>query len=218
VRREPLPRVIYRAHPTGVDPLEPSIKSGAYRWDDFRPEGERRFHMLYTADAVESCFAEKLQAFACGDDEAHAILASIVEDEPDAVALPPRNVVGARVLRELAASTLEVLDQAFVVDPFDVSTLRALPELARRLGVDASRKPSRAATSPAPATTCRGASLLSSTRRPATWASSRDRPSTIRASGSHELQPLPADAGGGIRPARFAPADGNKDGYPSIHR
>jgi hypothetical protein len=92
--------------------------------------------MLYTADAVESCFAEKLQAFACGDDEAHAILASIVEDEPDAVALPPRNVVGARVLRELAASTLEVLDQAFVVDPFDVSTLRALPELARRLGVD----------------------------------------------------------------------------------
>jgi hypothetical protein len=136
MKRVNLPALLFRAHSNDVDPLEPSTKSGGYRWDDFRPESTRRFHVLYTGDSIEGCFIERLQPFSGGDDDARAILANIVEDDLDPAALLPKNVVPVSVLRGLAASALEVADPTqSVVDPFDVPTLGSLHSLAERLNI-----------------------------------------------------------------------------------
>ena len=93
MKLEPLPQFVFRAHGNDRDALSSSTKSGTYRWDDFRPDGERRFDVLYTGDSVEGCLIEVLQRFRGSDEEAFAILAAIDDAPKDTVPAPRQNRV-----------------------------------------------------------------------------------------------------------------------------
>jgi hypothetical protein len=139
MKTEPLPRVIYRAHAQDEGPLEPSMMTGGWRWDDYRRPA--RFHMLYTADSATGALIEKLQRFRGGDDEAIAILAKVTENAPDPVRLQ-HNLIPASILRAIAISELRVQDDsARVIDPLDLTTIHELHALAPRHAVEGFQAP-----------------------------------------------------------------------------
>jgi hypothetical protein len=126
-----IPDVIFRAHWNDVDPLAPSLRTGGYRWDDFRPEPQ--FHVLYTGDSVEGCFIEKLQKYAAGHEETNKLLADLGNEDGKT---PQPNTVPASVLHSLAASALEVLDLSHsVAEPFDVRSLAEISNLGAQMDI-----------------------------------------------------------------------------------
>lgn len=137
MRGEALPALLYRVHANGAYPLEPSSKSGGGRWDDKRFGASRVFHVLYVGENVETCLIEKLQVFSADDDEAHKIVAEVVEDEADTVSHVQQSVVPSSILRGLAVSLLEALDPTkSVVDPFNPATIKELCVLAEGIGAE----------------------------------------------------------------------------------
>lgn len=106
--------------------------SGGWRWDDFRSDEERRFHVLYTAESAVGALIEKFQRFA--NDNAEALALKV--DGDDSLPELPQRTVPASVLRGTVITTIAVLDpMATVVDPFDHETLLTLAAIARGLKI-----------------------------------------------------------------------------------
>lgn len=135
MKRVPLAAMLLRAHPADADALAPADVSGGWRWDDYRPDDERRFHVLYTADSAEGALIEKFQKFPNDNAEAQALEALI--DGLDSVPEVPTRTVPASVLRSTAIATIAVLDPtASVVDPFDHDTLQEFAAIAAHHNID----------------------------------------------------------------------------------
>ncbi len=132
MKRVPLAAWLVRAHPADADALAVSELSGGWRWDDFRSDEERRFHVLYTAESAEGALIEKFQRFA--NDNAEALALQV--DGDDSLPELPQRTVPASVLRGTVITTIAVIDpMATVADPFDHDTLLALAEIARSLKI-----------------------------------------------------------------------------------
>lgn len=128
-----LPELLYRAHSNAYAPLSLFLTTH-YRFDDFRRPPQ--FCILYTGGTIEGCFIEKIQKYRGSDPDANLILASIRHASGDPPKIPPTNCVPAKVLRDMAASTLRVLDTtAEVVELTAIETLNALPEKGNILGI-----------------------------------------------------------------------------------
>lgn len=131
MRRRPVPQYLFRAHANTEGPMDASSSTGTWRFDDFRTPAQ--FHVLYTGDSVEGCFIEKLQRFRGSDNEAREILASIDGDD----SLPPVNTIPAQLLRNLAASSLRVIDVAQDIIQIDaLESIMELRELGAKIRID----------------------------------------------------------------------------------
>ena len=134
MKRSVLPELLYRAHANAVAPMAIPSMTGGYRFDDFRRPP--KFYVLYTGGSIEGCFIEKLQKYRGDDPDADLILASIKHAPGDPPKIPPPNCVPAKVLRDLAASTLRVMDPtAEVVELTAMETLNALPQKGADVGI-----------------------------------------------------------------------------------
>ena len=135
MQRRRLPERIFRAHANSDGPLDPSPVTGGWRFDDFRVPPH--FHVIYTGDSVEGCFIEKFQRFRGSDDEAQRILTEIEHSNGDPIVIPSCNEIPAPLLRNLAASSLRVLDvtsEAVQIDALE-SVMEART-IGQRLGID----------------------------------------------------------------------------------
>jgi len=134
MKRSALPEILYRAHANAVAPMEIPPATGGYRFDDFRRPAQ--FYVLYTGGSIEGCFIEKLQKYRGNDPDADLILASIKHAPEDPPRIPPANAVPAKILRDLAASTLRVMDPtAEVVELTAMETLNTLVESGAAIGI-----------------------------------------------------------------------------------
>jgi len=134
--RRRLPEFLYRVHLNSKNPLAEADVSGGYRFDDFRHEPHRRFHVLYTGDTIEGCFIEKLQKFSGSDEEAAIILSEILHNVGDEPKFPTRNSIPAKLLRDLAASKIAVLDPTQeAIDITAVETMIEIPQHDFNIGI-----------------------------------------------------------------------------------
>lgn len=128
--RRRLPEFLYRVHLNRKNPLAETHVSGGYRFDDFRHAPHRRFHILYAGDSIEGSFIEKLQKFCGNDEEAATILNDVVQSDGDRPNRPARNSIPAKLLRDLAASKIAVLDPTQEV--IDISAAETMIEIPQR--------------------------------------------------------------------------------------